>query len=397
MTTTQLSPQAEVQALTAAVRERRQDLAAGGFRSDRDNADPAGNFALLAELGAGRLLVPAEFGGLWDGTPVGGWGDLIRCYVEVCAGDGATGQDWGTTALVAREVLGPDSGLPQQTKAEIARRILHEDLRLVASNAETGAGAPVTARRVDGGVILSGTKSFNTNSAGLGIGSVGCVLEGQPGRHHVLVELRDNPAVELHDDWDNMGQRGTRSQAITYHDVFVPDGWHYGAHAPSPAFFGAVMLLHATLMQGIGDGALDEMVRHARTMKRGTLPQFDTMAEDPLVLRRIGGLSSRLAASRALLFAAADAIETAAGPGIAAASVDCVRAKVACVEASLAAAGSIHEVTGARSTSNQFRLDRYWRNARTFASHDPTDAKNIYVGMYEMSGQLPPLTAIIKI
>jgi alkylation response protein AidB-like acyl-CoA dehydrogenase len=397
MTITQLPASAEAQALAAAIRKRRPELAANGFRSDRDNADPTDNFALLAELGAGRLLVPAEYGGLWNGLPLGNWGDLIRCYTEVCAGDGATGQNWGTTGLVAREVLGADSGLPTEVKAEISRRILDEGLRLVASNAETGTSGKVTARPVDGGVILSGAKSFNTNSGGLGIASVGCVLEGQPGRHHVLVELRDNPAVELHGDWDNMGQRGTRSQTITYHDAFVPDGWHYAGHRPSPAFFGQVMLLHATLMQGIGDGALDALAEHTRTLKRGTLPQFATAAEDPLVLRRIGDLSSRLAASRALLFAAADRIETAEDAELADATVDCVRAKVACVEASLAAAGEIHEVTGARSTSNKYRLDRFWRNARTFASHDPTDAKNVYVGMYEVSGQLPPLTSIVSL
>ena len=127
---------------------------------------------------------------------------------------------------------------------------------------------------------------------------MGCALEGSSGRYHVLVELTD-PDVELHDDWDNMGQRGTDSQTITYHDVFVADGWHYPAHAPSPLFFGAVMVLHAALMQGIGDGALDAITDYVRTLTRGILPQFATAAEDPLILRRIGGVSARLAASRA--------------------------------------------------------------------------------------------------
>ncbi|WP_405565423.1 hypothetical protein [Streptomyces sp. NBC_01180] len=50
----------------------------------------------------------------------------------------------------------------------------------------------------------------------------------------------------------------------------------------------------------------------------------------------------------------------------------------------------MHEVTGARSTSNTYRLDRYWRNARTFVSHDPIVAKNVYVGVFEVPGELPP-------
>ena len=183
-----------------------------------------------------------------------------------------------------------------------------------------------------------------------------------------------------------------------FHDVFVDDGWHYAAHPPSPVLFGAVMVLHAALMQGIGDGALDAITDYVRTLSRGTLPQFATAAEDPLILRRIGQISSRLAASRALLFATADHIEQSANQGdVAAITVDGFRAKVACVEASLEAAAMVHEITGARATSGKFGLDRFWRNARTFASHDPTDAKNVYVGSYEVTGELPPITSFIRV
>lgn len=161
---------AETDTLIAAIRARRSDLAAGGLRSDRDNADPAGNFAVLSEIGAARLMVPAEYGGLWDGTTSGGWGDLIRGLMEVSAGDGSTGQNWGTTALVAREVFDAHAGLPEEIRVELARRLLHGGLRLLASNAETGVGGKVVARPAEGGVVLSGTKSFNTNSGGLGRG-----------------------------------------------------------------------------------------------------------------------------------------------------------------------------------------------------------------------------------
>ncbi len=382
------------------IRSLRPALAANGLQDDRNNCDSAGNMALLADAGANRLMVPAEYGGLWEGWLFGGWGAFIRAMAEIGAGDGPTCQNWGTTGLVSREIFDPHNGLPDETRQEVAGRLLHEGLRMVASNAETGVGQPVVARPVPGGVILSGTKSFNTNSGSRGLANVGCVLEGSAGRHHVLVELT-HPDVELHGDWDNMGQRGTYSQTISYHDVFVADGWHYAAHPPSPILFGAVMLLHASLMQGIGDGALDAITDYVRTLTRGTLPQFPTAAEDPLILRRIGALSSRLAASRALLFATADHIEHSGHQGdaadVAATTVDGFRTKVACVEASLEAAGMVHEVTGARATAGKFGLDRFWRNARTFASHDPTDAKNVYIGSYEITRDLPPITSFMRV
>ncbi|MEU6131954.1 acyl-CoA dehydrogenase family protein [Saccharopolyspora sp. NPDC047091] len=385
--------QDEGTALLHAIRQQRPRLAAGGFTADRDHADPAGNLALLADLGAARLVLPAEHGGLWDGTERGGWGTLIRAVREISAGDGPTGQNWLTTALVSRELFGPGNGLPADTRAELAGRVLHDGLRFVSSVAETGTTGKVTARRVDGGIAVTGTKTFNSNSGGGGVAVVRCLLDGAP--HQALVDL-DDPRIETRDDWDNMGQRGTRSRTLTYRDVVAPDGRHRpAATEPSPTFLGGVMLLHAALLQGIGEGALDALLGHARTMTRASLPRFDGPADDPLVLRRIGATSSRLAASRALLHTAADRLETGADDPDEIA-VDCFRAKVTAVESSLDAAAEIHEITGARSTSNTHGYDRFWRNARTFASHDPVDAKNVYIGRHELTGTVPDLSTVVR-
>lgn len=187
---TQLEDAAEVRALIAAIRERRGELTEGGFASDRDNADPTANLTLLAEIGAALLAVPTEYGGLWDGTERGGWGAVIRAAREISAGDGPTGQNWFTTCLVARELFGPGSSLPEPTRVELARRMLDDGLRLVSSVAETGVTGRVTARPAEGGVVLSGTKSFNSNSGGLGMAVVSCLLEGEQSAHHqALVDL----------------------------------------------------------------------------------------------------------------------------------------------------------------------------------------------------------------
>ncbi|MGH7750880.1 MAG: acyl-CoA dehydrogenase family protein, partial [Candidatus Dormibacteria bacterium] len=258
----------ESRSLIEALRSLRPQLAKIGAAADRDNADPAENFTLLGQAGAARLLLPRDHGGIWDGSSMfGGWGTFIRAAIEVAAGDGPTGQNWITSGLVCREIFDPHADLPDETRRQVADRVLNEGLRLVASNAETGVAQKAAARTVPGGVVLSGSKSFNTNSGGRGMANVGCPLDGVPGRHHLLVDLT-HPDVELHDDWDNMGQRGTDSQTITYHDVFVPDGWHYPAGPPSPLLFGAIMLLHGALEQGIGEGALDAAVEYVRTLNR---------------------------------------------------------------------------------------------------------------------------------
>src|ERR1700727_861433 len=207
ITTPAATPAAETTADALAqvrsIRSLRPALAANGQQDDRNNCDSTGNMALLADAGANRLMVPAEYGGLWEGSLFGGWGALIRAQTEIGAGDGPTCQNWGTTALVSREIFDPHNGLPDETRQEGARRLLHEGLRMVASNAETGVGQPVVATPAPGGIVLNGTKSFNTNSGGRGLANVGCLREDSPGRYHALVEITD-PNVEFHDDWDNM-------------------------------------------------------------------------------------------------------------------------------------------------------------------------------------------------
>ena len=360
-------------------------LASGGYDNDENNTDPTDNFLLLGETGVQRIFVPREFGGEWDGNEYSGWRELIETMVAIGTGDGPTCQNWGTTSMAARSILGATDLLPETTRREIARRILEENLRICEANAETGVTRPMTARRVEGGIVLTGTKSFVTNSGGQGLANVGTAIEGETERYHAIVDLSDPALVQRH-DWDNMGQRGTQSQTIVFDDVFVADGWYYEAHWPAAPLNGAVILLHASLNQGIGQGAFVELLKYAGSMTRGSLPRFTSPIDDPMMTRRIGELSAKLAAGRALLFDAASQLENFDGSSDPAeVTAAAFRAKIVSVAASLDVSSELFEITGARSTSNKYRFDRFWRNARTFASHDPSDAKAVFVGEHELN------------
>lgn len=385
-------------AVVERARELRPELAKDGPTIDSTGSDPTRNMRLLGEAGLHRINVPTEFGGLWDGGLYGGWREVMEAGTEIAAAEGSTGQCWATTTLVARELFG--SALPSETKRQLADEIIHEGRRLVASNAETGGTGRVVGRRVAGGLVVSGTKTFNTNSGGGGrdLACASFALLGaeqdvaNAPRHHALIRL-DNPTLTLAHDWDNMGQRGTYSQTITYRDVFVPDGWHFPTHPADPYFLCAGMLLHASLLQGIGEGALEAAVGYLREVNRPGMPKFGTAANDPLMHRQLGEMSSELAAAGALLLTVASELED---PGLEVSAdemgVRGFRAKVASTRAGLDVSSRIHDLTGARSTANRYRFDRFWRNARTFGSHDSLDAKNALIGCYELSGKFPPVS-----
>ncbi|MEU4253707.1 acyl-CoA dehydrogenase family protein [Amycolatopsis sp. NPDC026612] len=385
----------------ARVRALRTEMSDNGVRTDAGGTDVAENMRLLGEAGVNRLSVPAEYGGLWAAGMWSGWRDTTEVLVEISAADGSTGMCWTNNGLHPRRLFTAD--LPRETKEQLADELINDGRRLVSSNSEAGAKGPVTGRRVPGGVVVSGTKTFNTNSGGGGrdLLIVGFALLGPDAdpktatRHEALVRL-NAPGVRQAHDWDNMGQRGTHSQTITYQDVFVPDGWFFASTLTDPNAFGAGMLFHAALMQGIGEGAFEAAIGYLRSLNRGSTPRFPTALEDPLMHRQLGEMSSELAAARAYLLSVAGWLEEPdADPQTI--TIHGFRSKVASNRVSLDVSGRIHDLTGARSTANRYRFDRFWRNARTFATHDSIDAKNALIGAYELSGEFPDVLDYFRI
>jgi alkylation response protein AidB-like acyl-CoA dehydrogenase len=381
----------ELHVLTHRVEELRQEFATTSAEVDAVGDDPGDNLRRIAEVGVYRIHIPQQYGGLATGSLQFGFEAVAEILTHLAAGEGSTGMIFTVQTVVMREIFSPHTELPEATLRQLAHEILEENARFVASNAETGTSGHVTARTVTGGIVVNGTKTFNTGSGGARYASVGLILEGIEGMHYALVPLNAS-GVRKHHDWDNMGQRATVSQTITYEDVFVPDGWHYHAAELDPLLIPAVFLLHGALELGIGLGGFDAMLEYVRRVNRTILPGAKAAAEDPLIQLHVGDFSTKLAAAHALQREVARQIETfASGQELGALMVHAMRSKAASVDAALTTTQGIHELTGARSTANTYRLDRFWRNARTFSVHDATDVKLLLVGTFELTGKVPQL------
>jgi alkylation response protein AidB-like acyl-CoA dehydrogenase len=372
----------------------RVELAKTSAEVDRIGGDPSENMRLLWQSGLNRLNVPVKYGGLSTGAFSFAWDAALEVVTNLSAGEGGTGLNWLVQTGFTRILLSADSPLPESTREQLARAILEDGARLVGSNSEAGTGgAPVSARQIAGGVIVSGVKSFNTNSGGprdRTYALVGLSLEGVRGRYQAVIPLNAS-GVLCHDDWDSMGQRSTMSGSITYDDVFVPDGWYCHQEIP-PLVAGAGNGLGiGAVLLGIGLGAFDATVDYLRSVNRTITPGIASAVDDPILTMHLGDFSTKLAAAHALQRAVASDVETfTEGMDVGRLEVSCHRAKVADIDAALAVTSGIHELTGARSTANTYRLDRFWRNARTFSVHDPRDVRALWVGRYELQGQLPP-------
>ena len=218
------------------------------------------------------------------------------------------------------------------------------------------------------------------------------IAEG--GAYDVLVDL-SSEGVELHDDWDNMGQRATGSGAITFHNVFVPDGYHWpsvdGAFTNPNNTTGIFAQFGLTsVLLGIGVGAMDALVAHLNA--RATFPG---VFEDTSTRYQIGLHAARLAAAEAsLMSAAAKAVDFRKNGTTPRAEVSIagIQAKISVVEATLGIAGDMHKFLGGQSSSNIYGYDRFWRNARTLALQDVMDVKAQQMGAWTLKNEAPPIS-----
>ncbi len=402
MTNTASEPLTFEPLTVAQLRERakalRAELPDSAADVDARNVDAADGMRRLWEAGLFRYHLPVEYGGISDADPTKHVEDYFEIICDVMAGDSSAGMNYLVQTLVTLQIFDPGNGLPESTRRELAALILEDGIRLVASNSETGnRTGPVTGKVVDGGIIVNGTKTFNTNSGGGGWALVGITLEGRQERRHALVPL-DQDGVTCRHDWDVMGQRGTHSQTIDYRDVFVPDGYYFGS-VVTPILVSYVFLGHSAIMLGPGYGAFDAAVQYVRGLDRASLPEFASATEDPLIRKRIGEFAVRLDCARAFLLRSARKLETwqESYGSDTEASIEAFSVKVACVQAALEVTSGIFDLTGARSTSSKYRFDRFWRNARTFSLHDPIDAKDVWIGDWYLTGKEPPLVAMLRV
>jgi len=116
-------------------------------------------------------------------------------------------------------------------------------------------------------------------------------------------------AVELHDNWQVLGLRGTGSCDISVNDLFVPAAmaWNVPGQPPQrggplyrlgiPAF---VAYEHAAFATGLARRALDALTETAISKKRGYGPGAVSLADRAAVQRLIGHSELRLRAARGL-------------------------------------------------------------------------------------------------
>ena len=367
----------------------RERFAPRAERHDREASFPFDDYADLRAAGFLGLCVPERYGGL-------GADYETYCLVaeQLAQGNGSTSLTFNMHCLtmLMMGVLADDMPLPP------AARERHEKLRAAKFREVIEAGAfygqphsePVeqgqtdtqlsmggrrfgtTARKVDGGYVVSGRKFF-VSLAGCApyFATPAILLADGPWieRTLYLQVPRDAPGVSFPGDWDPMGMRGTVSRDMQLQDVFVPDegevlppgtfGAMYNAFPQlSPLTFGATFL---GLMQAAYDGAIAYLSGHmtgAPGLHTEAAVKGHAVAEMLFTHEGTRALYYR-AISEARVGAPPDAVQRAR-----AAHVSVQRGAVSVTQEAI-------RVCGGRGLLKRYPLERYARDARAGALMRP--------------------------
>ncbi|HEY4278662.1 MAG TPA: acyl-CoA dehydrogenase family protein [Conexibacter sp.] len=366
---------------------------------DRERSKPIEELRLLAESGLLGLRVPAAFGGPELARSV-----VVEVTRLIARADPTIAQTF-VPHYIGVEVLGGD---PSDERAqEVYGAILREGARLGSAFAERGTSTTAEIRTVakrssDGGWTVSGHKYYATGA--LGASWLGVIAIGPAGGPAIAFVPTDADGLTLDlDQWSSFGQRATFSGAVILDGVRLPDRYVIDTGAPPPvpppSALGAFdQAIHAAIDSGIARAALEDGAQYVRTRTRPWIeaPPGSSAAEEPLLLRRFGELTTQLHALEALLERGARTVDEAfEAPALtdentAAASLAVAEAKAYAQEVAVGIASGIFELTGAASTDERYGLDRHWRNVRTHSLHDPARWKYIHIGNHTVTGALPP-------
>lgn len=370
-------------------------IAAGAVSREAERTLPFSEVADLKRAGFGALRVPKEFGG--DDISLV---DQFRLLIELGEADSNLPQLLrGHVAFVeTQRGLEPSPVRDQWLRTIAAREILFGN-----AQAERGESTTQTTRleRRDGRLLLNGRKFYSTGTLFADWIWSGAQVEGEFVAFAVPSEAAGVTRV---DDWDGFGQRLTGSGTTIYEDVEIDPAhvlpWDENEAARPLAYtHGLYQLILLASLAGIGRAVLGSAVDFVRPRTRTFgVPGTSSPRDEPLVQRVVGRLASQRFAIEATVIEAVRRLEQADldrrwddsdEDRYYTALVAIFEAQQVVIELVPQAATLLFEVGGASATSVDRALDRFWRNARTIASHNPAIYREQAIGAFYLNGILP--------
>jgi len=351
--------------LVESVREvAREQVAPGAGAVDRDRVFPEASLRALAERGALGLLVPEASGGAG-----GGLGALVEACEAVGGACASSGMVFLMHSVAAATIAG---GSGERAEGYLEDMAAGRTLGTLAFS-ERGTGAhfyapELTAERENGGVRISGRKSFVTSGGHADVYLV--LVKSASGDGLDCYAVDGHGGVAFEGRWEGLGMAGNSSVAAQF-DCEVSDAARIGRAGEGQALvFGTVAPFFlaglAAVNVGIASAALAAAVEHASSR---TYASGGSLAEVQSIQHALADMEITTRAAR-LVVGDAARLGDAGDEG---ALVALMASKVIATEAATSVTQTALEVCGGQGYTRALPIERHLRDARAGAVMAPTN------------------------
>ena len=370
-------------------------IRAGAIEREVQRELPRELVTALARSGFTALRVPESYGGGGATLP-----ELFSLLIELGEADSNLTQAIRAHLGFVEHVLNsPRLEWRDAWLRRIGGGALVGPARSEAGETEQGRYSTVLSQR-NGRWVLNGTKFYSTGSLYADWIDVGAT--GPDGVGHVALVPRAATGVEVVDDWNGFGQRLTASGTAHFRDVEVAAD-QVRLDTERFAYYQAFyQLVHLANAVGIGRALSDETAEAVRVRTRSFSHGNATLVRaDPQILEVVGRLRAAAYGTGAIVLQNARAIERVwqtAQTGDAAAvqrareiaDLEIAQAQDLVFGLILKSSTQLFDALGASSTLVPQGLDRFWRNVRTLANHNPRPYKTRMAGDFAVNGTPAP-------
>ncbi|NNP77130.1 monooxygenase [Acinetobacter sp. Ac_3412] len=367
-------------------------IAEGALAREKNRTLPYEPIQWLKQAGFGAVRVPVAFGG--DGVSQK---QLFQLLIELAQADSNVVQ-----ALRGHFAFVEDRLNAQKTEAQTRwfERFVRGE---IVGNAWTEIGkveigdvvTRVTAAQ-DGKLRINGQKYYSTGTIFADWIDL-FALDESTNQHVIAAVSTQAEGIDIVDDWDGFGQKTTGSGTLTLNNVEIARDHilvFENRFKYQTAFY---QVVHLATLAGIAHSAVETFKQEVRQRTRiYSHGNANLVREDAQILQVIGKASAQAYAAQTITLSTAEALdaaylqhfqndEQAELEANDRAELVSAQGQVVIAELVLNLSTELFNALGASASSTDKQLDRFWRNARVVASHNPLVYKQKVIGDWEVN------------
>ncbi len=343
-------------------REIPEELAA---KTDKDNAFPNDMWRKFGDAGFLGITADEAYGGL-------AMGYQAHCVVmeEISRASGSIALSYAAhSQLCVNQLM--LNGNEEQKKKYLPGLISGEKIGALAMS-EHGAGSDVvsmktTAKEVDGGYVLNGTKMWITNGPDAHTIVVYAKTKPEAASKGITAFIVDTTAkgFSVANKLDKIGMRGSNTGELVFEDVFVPKENILGQLNRGVTVLMEGLDLERLVLSagplGLMQASLDTVLPYTHQRKQFGLP----IAHNQLVQGKLADMYTKFRASQSFTYSVARAVdESHAEPNIR--TQDCAGAILYAAERASEVAADAIQLMGGMGYMNEVPVGRILRDAKLY-------------------------------